>query len=136
MWTNVASPSRAQVRGFARLWLPGFCALLCTSLVWRDGWSPPVLITVVSLAGLCILGATSATAARGLFVGLQILTWPIAIVVSTVALAAVFYLVVTPIGLVLRATGRDPLRLRTRGGSTLWMPSPDERDPERAFRQF
>ena len=43
---------------------------------------------------------------------------------TRILLGAVFYLVVTPIGAVMRLTGRDPLRLRLeRGGGTYRIPS-------------
>src|SRR5262245_35551916 len=46
------------------------------------------------------------------------------VVVSPVLLALFFYTVVTPVGLVLRLMGKDPLRLK-RGDATYWV----ERDP-------
>jgi len=49
---------------------------------------------------------------------------------SRVLLTALFFLVLTPMGLVLRLAGRDPLRLRRREGSG-WSPYPPRfRDPK------
>ena len=74
--------------------------------------------------------------ARGVFVGLMIITYPIGLVVSTVALAVLFYLVFTPLGWGMRLAGRDPLRLRTRREATHWRPVTQDDDPQRIFRQF
>jgi hypothetical protein len=45
-------------------------------------------------------------------------------VMTRVVLAIVFYLVVTPIGWIRKATGGDPLRRRGASGETYWHPYP------------
>ena len=131
-WT----PGDAQVRSFTRLWLPLF-TIVAGALLWRrTGWSAGTIGVIVSGAVLALICVTSRAAGRAVFLALQVVTFPVAAVVSTVVLAFVFYLVLTPIGLVLRATGRDPLRLRARQASTHWLPVRQNDDPERAFRQF
>jgi hypothetical protein len=70
------------------------------------------------------------------FVGLMVITYPIGLVVSTVALALLFYLVFTPLGWGMRLAGRDPLRLRTRGDATQWQPIQQDADARQMFRQF
>jgi hypothetical protein len=43
-------------------------------------------------------------------------------VVSPIVLGIMFFLVITPIGLLMRALGKDPLRLRfDRGAATYWI---------------
>ncbi len=44
---------------------------------------------------------------------------------SRVILAIVFFLVLTPIGLIKRAMGWDPLQRRSATGDTFWQPYPD-----------
>ena len=57
-------------------------------------------------------------------------------IVSNVAVSAVYFLVVTPIGLALRMLGRDPLRRRfERGRGTYWEDAEKAGDAERYFRQ-
>jgi hypothetical protein len=47
-------------------------------------------------------------------------------IVSPIALAILFYAVITPIGALMRASGKDPLRLKLdRSASSYWI----ERDP-------
>lgn len=59
-------------------------------------------------------------------------------IVSPVVLALLFYGVVTPTGLILRALGKDPLRLRfDRGAASYWIPrKPPGPDAESMKNQF
>src|ERR1051326_6392588 len=54
---------------------------------------------------------------------------------SRIILAIIFFLVLTPIGLVKRATGRDPLQRRSGSRESFWEPYParDERHYEKMF---
>ena len=58
-------------------------------------------------------------------------------VTTCAVLLAVFALVVTPVGLLRRLTGADPLRRRTPAGGSAWHPCParhlDSRHYERLF---
>ena len=90
------------------------------------------------LAAACGLLALMAPAAlRPLYVGLSLATAPIGLVVSFLLLAMVFYGVLTPIGLVMRWMGRDPLGRRfdpqARG---YWVARRRVDDIKRYFRQF
>ena len=54
-----------------------------------------------------------------------------------VLLLLVFYGVVTPIGLVLRLAGRDPMhRKLDRAAATYWVRRPQPQGVERYFRQY
>jgi hypothetical protein len=56
-------------------------------------------------------------------------------VINRVLLGAVFYLLVTPIGLIMRLTGRDRLRLRRPRGDTCWLDADYHPDVEHYERQ-
>lgn len=130
------SPADAQLKSFARIWWPLF-VLFVTALLYRgSGWTTPVLVVTGAGVALAIASAVSHTVARTVFLGLHVITFPLAFVTSTIVLAVIYYLVVTPIGLVLRLAGRDALSLRKRKAASLWVPVPDRTDAERAFRQF
>ena len=52
---------------------------------------------------------------------------------SRIILAIVFFLVLTPIGLIKRAMGWDPLQRRAEPRDSFWQPYPErQRDPRRA----
>lgn len=58
-------------------------------------------------------------------------------VTSNTAVIAIYFLVVTPIGLLLRLSGRDPLRLRGgRERNTYWEDAEKTGDATRYFRQY
>jgi hypothetical protein len=61
--------------------------------------------------------------------------WTVGTVIGTVALAIVFFLVITPLGVAARLLGRDRLQLRVpAAGESMWKPLPHTRhDPERQF---
>ena len=61
----------------------------------------------------------------------------IGIVVSNLLLILFFYGAITPIGLILKALGRDPMtRRREPKRESYWKPAEKAIDPERYFRQY
>ena len=130
-------PSRTECRRF------GWVALVASALVaallawWQD--LSLVWTGVLVGAGVVIfaLSLISAKLVRPVFVGLTLVTWPIGWVVSFVILAVFYYIVLTPIGLVLRLFRRDPL---TRGweddAETYWVPHRQPESAKRYFNQF
>jgi hypothetical protein len=65
------------------------------------------------------------------------LTLPIGFVVSFILLAVFYYLVITPIGLVFRLMGRDPLcRKFDNTTDSYWLPHKPVETVDRYFRQF
>ena len=62
-------------------------------------------------------------ALRRLYVGLMYAVWPIGMVVSHVLLGSIYYLMVTPIGLLRRLFGGDPMTRRfDPAAKTYWNP--------------
>ncbi len=58
-------------------------------------------------------------------------------VVSPIVIAVIFYVVITPFGVVMRLVGRDPLRLRGDSSlETYWLPRPSNPTPESMKDQF
>jgi len=90
------------------------------------------------LAVLCgILAIASPAALKPLFLGLSVIGWPIGWLASHVALALVYYAVLTPIGVAMRLWGRDPLQRRfDRKVTTYWTRRQAPVGSERYFRQF
>jgi len=118
------------------MWLPLFVAAVGAVAWWRlDSLLAAVVAWGLGSAVIAVVLA-SREAARSVFVGLQVITYPIGLVVSTAALAFMFYVVFTPLGWTMRRLGRDPLRLRARGDASHWVPYTQNDDPARAFRQY
>ena len=129
------NPSTKQLRQFAGIWFPAFCALVGWSIGHKTGhWSEVeigwVLAGVLSVGGLVLPALI-----RPIFVGLILLTFPIGWVVSHLLLGLIFCGLVTPIGLILRISGHDPLQLKKPGGNTVWKTSVGKTDATRYLRQ-
>lgn len=69
--------------------------------------------------------------------GWQLLTFPLAWIVGHGLLGITYFLVVCPIGFVLRMTGSDPLRLRKRPEEdSMWEARESDKNSKRYFKQF
>lgn len=74
---------------------------------------------------------------RPVYVGMSLAVYPIGWVLSHVILLAVFMLVVTPIALLLRALGQDPMQRRFDPSMpSYWVPHRPADDFRRYFQQF
>jgi len=93
------------------------------------------LWALAALAGL--LAAAAPAGLRPLYIALSAVSLPIGWLVSHAVLAIVYYGILTPIGLILRACGRDPLdRTFDPQARSYWVDRPARRDVKRYFRQF
>ncbi len=136
MITLNVNPGASEVRTFTRIWFPLFVAALGGVLWWRTGSSAPAWWVWGVGGALGTLMLANARCARGVFVALVLVTYPVGLVVSYTVLGAMFFLVFTPLGLLMRLAGRDPLGLRARARSSHWLKFDQDDRPERAFRQF
>ena len=74
---------------------------------------------------------------KPLYLGWMYAAFPVGWVMSHVVLGLVFYLVFTPVGLLMRLFGRDPMQRRfRREAESYWQEHDPHRKPERYFRQF
>jgi hypothetical protein len=93
------------------------------------------LWALAALAGL--LAAAAPAGLRPLYIALAAVSLPIGWLVSHAVLGTVYYGILTPIGLVMRACGRDPLcRKFDPQARSYWVDRPTCRDVKRYFRQF
>jgi len=129
------NPEKKQLRQFAGIWFPAFCVLIGWIIGKKTGNWGAVEIGWGVCAFLAVAGYLFPAFIRPVFVGLILLTFPIGWVVSHVLLGGIFYLLVTPIGLILRLTGHDPLQLKPPAGNSLWKTPVGKTDPASYLRQ-
>jgi hypothetical protein len=129
------NPERKQLRQFAGIWFPAFCALVGWSVARKTGHWHEVEVGWVIAGVISIAGLVFPPIIRPVFVGLILATFPIGWVVSQVLLGAIFYGIVTPLGLILRLTGHDPLQLKPPKGNSLWQTPVGKSDPVSYLRQ-
>lgn len=134
------NPTTKELRVFGILLLP-FSVLMAWIL---QGHLPPSTLTWI-LIGTGSLGAgigiIAPSSLRWVYIIWMTAVFPIGWVVTHVVLALVFYLVLTPTGIIMRLTGRKTIhREFDRELDSYWEPltsadaSSDEK--ERYFRQF
>lgn len=129
------NPSEKQLRQFAGVWFPAFCGLVGWSIGHKTGHWSEVEIGWVLAGLLSVGGLILPVLIRPIFVGLILLTFPIGWVVSHLLLGLIFYGVVTPIGLILRISGHDPLQLKKPIGNSVWKTPVGKTDVTRYLRQ-
>lgn len=94
-----------------------------------------VLAATAAYAGLAAVLAPRVV--RPLYLLLTAVTLPIGFVLSHVALASIFYAILTPVALIFRLIGRDTMHRRfDPGTTTYWVRRPIVTDARRYFRQF
>jgi hypothetical protein len=135
-WADVtAAPSAKKLRQFAALWLVFFVGLALVRL-WHGRQDVETATLAAFGVTIGMLGLIWPAAIRVVYTGWMIAAFPIGWTVSRVMLAALFYGVFTPVAVVFRMIGRDPLALRRRGDlETYWTAKPGIADPRDYFRQ-
>lgn len=129
-------PSRRQLAVFAAAWAVFFAAA-GTGILARGGSAALAGVVWATAAALPAIGWLSPRLLRMAYLGTAWLAFPIGFVVSYLILAAVYYLVLTPTGLLMRALGHDPLGRRfDAGAESYWTPRKAEGSLKRYFRQF
>jgi hypothetical protein len=128
-------PAPRELRQFAGIFMVFFA--IVGGLVYRSTGSLPTAALVWMPAALIgVAGLAVPAVIRPVFIGMSMAAYPIGWVVSHVLMAAIWLLVVTPIGMFMRATRRDPLaRGFARAAATYWLRRRDA-PPERYLRQY
>lgn len=131
---NRDSPRSTQALGFL---LPAVFGLAGVSV---KAGVPAMTVAYVLWGGGVVLSLVvwaDPASARRIYVGWMLAAQPIGWTISHIVLALVFYVVITPIGLVMRALGRDPMQRRfDRQATTYWQPRRPVTDVKQYFRQF
>lgn len=138
-------PDAKKLRQFGWASLPAF-GLLGTVSMWRGslfGVSLGALTDPVAYASwvLALLSLSFSLAwpagNRPLYLSLTVLAFPIGWLISQVVLALFFFAVLTPVGLLFRLIGRDPLgREIVPSKASYWDDLPEVTDKGEYFRQF
>jgi hypothetical protein len=134
-WSDLPlKPTPRALRQFAWLWLAFFGGLAAWQYFGRGHPIAAGVLLAVSLFGL--LGAVMPELLRPVFVAWVVAAFPVGWLVSQAALAATFFGVFTPLGLVFRMSGRDELALRRSSGQdSYWAPKRRPQGVRSYFRQ-
>ena len=129
------NPSRRDLLVFVSV-LPLFFGLL-GALRWHAGSTG--VAQALWGAGIVLggVGLLVPPARRWLYIGWMYAVYPIAWTVSHLILGGIYFLVMTPIALVIRAFGSDPMnRAFDKSAGSYWVRRQPNSDVSRYFRQF
>ena len=130
------NPSRRQLAVFGAIWAVFFGGL-GVIVLGRSGWLPAAVVVWVVAVIVPAIGAGVPEFMRLVYLGMAYAAFPIGFVLSHLMLAAAYYLVMTPIGLLMRLFGHDPMRRRfDADAETYWVEREAKSDVDRYFRQF
>jgi ABC-type uncharacterized transport system permease subunit len=130
------NPSRSELKWFGLLLLV-FLGVVGAVVNWR--FHAPAAARGLWMAGvgLCLVYYALPVLRRPMFIGWMFLAFPIGWTVSHVLLGLTYYLVFTPIGLLIRFLGRDPLHRKFEpDAKSYWVEHDPSGDPSRYFRQY
>jgi hypothetical protein len=131
------NPTPRELRQFAAIWFPAFAAMVGGMLYWKAQQPRAAWLVWGIGAALSLVGFFTPRFMRLVYVGLMIAVFPIGWVVSHLLMTVLYFLVLTPIALLMRLFGHDPLHRRLdRQATTYWVGHDPGERADRYFRQF
>jgi hypothetical protein len=131
------NPSDRELRQFAAIWLPAACGVLAAIAWFKFGWKLPAIGLLTAAAVLGVAGFIRPAVVRPVFVGWMYAAFPIGWTISHLILASVYYLVMTPLGFILRTFIKDPMERKfDRQAPTYWHDHAQRQNVGDYFRQF
>jgi len=129
-------PSPSIMRWFGAL-LGLFFAFVGAVLLWRTGWGTATKVVFGLAVVLPLLYYAVPPLRRPMYMVWIHAAWPIGLAISFLLLAVIWYLVITPMGILRRTLGGDPMnRGFDRNAKTYWTPHSGRRDPARYFKPY
>ncbi len=138
-------PDERTLRQFGFIAVAGFAGLAAIAwfevLIFSFGLGvarEPLAIAFAAVAGLSgVFSLVYPKANLPVYVGMTIATYPIGFVLSYLIMGTLFYLIITPIGLLLRLFGTDPMERRILpDAETYWADAAPVRPRSSYFKQF
>jgi hypothetical protein len=113
----------------------GVVANVLAWLPWWRGHLPLAVPMTVALLTVLALGAALIRPQwfRGFYRGGMKISFQIGQVIGKVMLTLFFFIVVTPMGLLLRLLGKDLLQMRRNDDKTWWRPAKNSREFDRMY---
>jgi hypothetical protein len=136
------NPTPRQLGQFAcaGVLLMPFAAWMLSGRPLGVAWQPQHTLLIGGLFALGLifvaLSYLAPRALRPIFIAATLATFPIGFVISEILLAAIYFLVFTPVALLFRLVGRDALdRKIDRSAKSYWQAKQQPRDVASYFRQ-
>lgn len=136
---STPQPSRAAARAERNFGLSVGGVLLAVAGWWFLRSRFPSVVPIAAALGalLVVLGLVAPRTLYWPNRGWMALAEALSFISTRVVLAVVFFVAVTPIGIVKRLTGWDPLRRRARAAPSYWRPYAErQRDPRHYEKMY
>jgi hypothetical protein len=128
-------PSKTELRKFARAMLIGF-AVIGLIVAWRRDEFGTATFTLWGIGAALAIAAVVPVVGRLVYLAIYVVTGIVGFFVSRIILTAIFFLLFAPLGLLLKAMGKDFLHLHKNANGTEWIAHPAIRDRQSFYRQF
>ena len=128
-------PDARELRRFAIAMLIGFFVLGALS-AWRAKGIGTGSVVLWSIGASLAVAAFVPKLGRIAYLAVYLPTSIIGYVVSNVMLTVMFFLVITPLGIIMKLMGKDVLQQRRPGRTTQWTPVKETKNEESYYRQF
>ena len=128
-------PDARELRRFAIAMLIGFFVLGALS-AWKTKAIGTGSIVLWSIGAALAAAAFVPKLGRIAYLAIYLPTSIIGYVVSNVMLTLMFFLVITPLGIILKLMGKDPLQQQRPRRTTQWTPVRETKTEDSYYRQF
>jgi predicted membrane protein len=130
-------PSSKDLRSFGTIAIIA-TVIIAALLYLIKGLSLAWCISIIAVGILIFISSrVSCKLTKGIYISLTLITLPIGMAVSFLLLGAFYYLVLTPIGLFFRLTGRDVLNRKFEPNTdSYWIKRSRKEDLKHYLRQF
>ncbi|QDV66589.1 hypothetical protein Poly24_02760 [Rosistilla carotiformis] len=128
------APDDKTLRQFG--FLLGLILVIAAGFRWHAGSTNLAGTMIAAAVASAAIGAVVPGMLKPLFVGWMIAVFPIRWLVSHMILAIIYYGIITPLGLILRIAGHDPLGRRKSRRPSHWIAAEPEVAAERYLKQY
>jgi hypothetical protein len=130
-------PKRNELRNFAITALVASLIIACLLYVLKGVKVQWAVIIVAAGFGIFLSSFVSHKLTRIMYLGLILVTFPIGWTISMILLTAFYFLLLTPLGLLFRLLGRDPLCRRfDPAAKSYWLNRRETDSLDRYFHQY
>lgn len=128
-------PNSRELRRFAVAMLIGFTVLGLLAM-WRGGGIVTTSIVLWTVGVVLAIATFIPGLGRVSYLAVYLPTSIIGYVVSNVLLTLMFFLVITPLGIILKLMGKDLLQQRRQKDTSQWTPVKAVKTEDSYYRQF
>jgi hypothetical protein len=129
-------PTTQELRWFGLIMLVFFCAVAAV-VYFKLGARVAAFGLIGAGALLALLFYAVGPLRVPMYLAWMRIFFPLGWIVSHAIVAVIYYLIVTPIGLIMRVVGRDPMRRRfDRSAKSYWVATRRDGNLSQYFRQY